>query len=59
MIINVHSINQLLICLSIGYVIYLLYFDIFEIKFDNGRQLMKLLHNFKIVTFLLIFHFGL
>ena len=51
---NVHYINQLFIGLSIGYFIYKIYFDILEIKFDDGRKLMKLLHNFKLVTFLLL-----
>ena len=47
---NVHYINQILIGLAIGYFIYKLYFDILEIK----RKLLKLLHNFKLVTFLLL-----
>ena len=51
---NVHYINQILIGLAIGYFIYKLYFDILEIKFDDGRKLLKLLHNFKLVTFLLL-----
>ena len=51
---NVHYLNQLLIGLAIGYTIYKIYFDVFDIKFDNGRQFMKFIQNFKLISFLLL-----
>ena len=51
---NVHYLNQLLIGLAIGYTIYKIYFDVFDVKFDNGRQFMKFIQNFKLISFLLL-----
>jgi len=50
---NVHYINQLFIGFVIGFTIYKIYFDIFEIKFDDRRKFMKILLNYKLIAFIL------